>query len=128
MAINKQMQKACPRLPDLVGHSQIEAERLQNQPGSFLGCSEAIWYRSLMLHGRLPEAPGRTRATPKTPGTLQDRLGDVSGGSQNHRCVKRLRRRNQKLRNALSRRFFADVCQTRRSANVRSDTVKLRFS
>ena len=73
MAINKQMQKACPRLPDLVGHSQIEAERLQNQPGSFLGCSEAIWYRSLMLHGRLPEAPG---------GTLQGTSGTHPGHPQ----------------------------------------------
>ena len=76
MAINKQMQKACPRLLDLVGHSQIEAERLQNQPGSFLGCSEAIWYRSLMLHGRLPEAPG---CSWDAPGYFRDAPGPPPG-------------------------------------------------
>ena len=44
------------------------------------------------------------------------------------RCVKRLRRRNQKRRNALLHQFLADVCRMRRSASVRSDTVKLGFS
>ena len=30
----------------------------QGFAGSFLGCSEAIWDRPLMLQGRLPETPG----------------------------------------------------------------------
>ena len=44
------------------------------------------------------------------------------------RCVKRLRKRNQKRRNALLHQFLADVCRMRRSASVRSDTVELRVS
>ena len=54
----KATQKAWRRLPDFVGHPQIEAEPLQNQSGRFLGCSKAIWDRLLMFQGRLPEAPG----------------------------------------------------------------------
>ena len=58
MATKKATQKAWRRLPDFVGHPQIEAEPLQNQSGRFLGCSKAIWDRLLMFQGRLPEAPG----------------------------------------------------------------------
>ena len=57
-ATKKATRKAWRRLPDLVLHPQIEAEPLQNQSGSLLGCSEAIWDRPLMLQGRLPETPG----------------------------------------------------------------------
>ena len=51
MATKKATQKAWRRLPDFVGHPQIEAEPLQNQSGSLLGCSEAIWDRPLMFQG-----------------------------------------------------------------------------
>ena len=94
MATKKATQKAWRRLPDFVGHPQIEAEPLQNQSGSLLGCSQAIWDRPLMLQGRLPEAPGcswdassRSRdASGTSPGQserLQERLGDVPGRCPN---------------------------------------------
>ena len=94
MATQKAAQKAWRRLPDFVGHPQIEAEPLQNQSGSLLGRSEAIWDRPLMLQGRLPEAPGcswdassRSRdASGTSPGQskrLQERLGDVAGRCPN---------------------------------------------
>ena len=94
MATKKATQKAWRRLLDFVGHPQIEAGPLQNQSGSLLGCSEAIWDRTLMLQGRLPKAPGciwdasrRSRdASGTSPGQserLQESLGDVPGRCPN---------------------------------------------
>ena len=87
MATKKATQKAWRRLPDLVGHPQIEAEPLQNQSRSLLGCSGAIWDRPLMLQGRLPEAPGcsldassRSRdASGTSPGQFRDTSGAFEG-------------------------------------------------
>ena len=94
LATKKVMQKAWRRLTDFVGHPQIEAEPLQNQSGSLLECSEAIWDRPLMFQGRLTEAPGcswdassRSQdASGTSPGQserLQERLGDVPGRCPN---------------------------------------------
>ena len=114
MATKKATQKAWRRLPDFVGHPQIEAEPLQNQSGSFLGCCKAIWDRGpLMLQGRLPEAPGCSGTLRGAPGTHPGHPQDSPKGCRSawvmfqaaaptFRCVKRLRRRNQKRRNALS--------------------------
>ena len=113
MATKKMMQKAWRRLTDFVGHPQIEAEPLQNQSGSLLGCSEAIWDRPLMLQGRLPEAPGCSWDASSPPGTHPGHAQDSPKGCRSawvmfqaaaptFRCVKRLRRRHQKRRNALS--------------------------
>ena len=78
MATKKATQKAWRRLPDFVGHPQIEAEPLQNQSGGLLGRSKAIWDRPLMLQGRLitrgsgmlvgrfKALPGRIRDIPRT--------------------------------------------------------------